>query len=226
MNTGKSGMCGPPTVKGPVPKRPPMPAATKEVTPLQPDSQSGLQVSGKLHICGSEEAVGVISARIVSDRPEAFAESAFQSSLMALKDKIVPLPKSSTFFHYKGGKKMKEVLLNGSADESSALVDNIIVSFITENVAMGQVALSFLMAYESWTNTENLEHAMKLLDFKTKCENQVIRALEVRHKLKSLPGIRVSNAGQVNISGMQQVVNGGGKPADSPINGKGPSDVD
>lgn len=218
MNANGPDIAGTETAKETVLADKALPAINKSIEPAKPET-----IKDVFRINASEEDMAKIRDGIVSDKAFAFGESAFHVSLLPLNNGVTDLPLPATFFHYKGGRKMKDAL---QGPDRKAALDNLLASLITENIALSQSAMVCLMDQGVWDSDVKLDRLMKLLDFKAKCETQVIRAIETMHKLASLPGIRVSHTGQVNIGGVQQVVNGGGKLGASPDNGKGLPYVD
>lgn len=164
----------------------------------------------KFHCSFSKDDVSHVIARLIPGGASEITDAAHHQSLHGSAKDLKNLNFLSSLFYLKGGVKMKEAL-QGTPEEQRAAVDNIIASLVTDNIVQSQAVLRRIMCYTEIENEKELDILTKLLDLKAKCDSQVLRALEVKAKLTSLPGIKISNAGQVNIGGVQQVRNDGGQ---------------
>lgn len=181
------------------------------------ETPSGSQ--DKLRSAFSKTGVSKIRDRLVSDDAHEITDAAHHFSLYASGIGLKNMNFLSSIYFLKGGEMMKTAL-QGTPEEQRAAVENVIASIVVENICQSQALLKRMMCYSEIENEKELDVIAKLNDMKAKCDSQVLRALEVKAKLTSLPGIKIGNAGQVNIGGIQQVRNDGDqKVTDSPPRG-------
>ena len=100
-----------------------------------------------------------------------------------------------------GAAAMKEKL-KGSQTDFNEGVSDILASMMVENLVQSQAANMVLMSLDTPFNSEY----MKLLKTKQQADNQILKLIETKQNLTTIP-IRIKHAAQVNLGHVQQVVN-------------------
>ena len=102
-----------------------------------------------------------------------------------------------------GASAMKEKLKGSDADFHEAVKD-VLSGMLVDNLVQSQAANMVMMSLEIPFSSEY----MKLLKTRHQLENQVLKIIESKQMLTTIP-IRIKNAAQVNVGHVQQVVNRG-----------------
>ena len=100
-----------------------------------------------------------------------------------------------------GAAAMKEKLKGSDADFHEAVKD-VLSGMMVDNLVQSQAANMVMMSLETPFSSEY----MKLLKTRHQLENQVLKIIETKQMLTTIP-IRIKNAAQVNVGHVQQVVN-------------------
>ncbi|MEI6424210.1 MAG: hypothetical protein WCP55_18485 [Lentisphaerota bacterium] len=104
-----------------------------------------------------------------------------------------------------GAAAMKEKLKGTDADFHEAVKD-VLSGMMVDNLVQSQAANMVMMSLETPFSSEY----MKLLKTRHQLENQVLKIIETKQMLTTIP-IRIKNAAQVNVGQVQQVVNNDGQ---------------
>lgn len=104
-------------------------------------------------------------------------------------------------YYSAGAMELKKKLLESPEGYREA-VDNILASQMVDYIVQGEAAKAVMLTSENPFG----DLYMRMLGVKKQMDGQVVKIMESKHKLTSLP-IKIKHASQVNVSGIQQVNN-------------------